>query len=44
MAKKPKGGKPGKKFDTSFAFGANASKPNKGGGQRGGKVRKGGGS
>lgn len=29
-------------FDTSFTFGANLSKPSKGGGQRGGKARTGG--
>lgn len=27
-----------KTFDTSFTFGANTSKPSKGGGQRGGKT------
>ena len=34
-----KGGK--KRFDLSFAFGANAAKKGKGGGQRGGKARSG---
>ena len=40
MAKSTKAKKPA--FDTSFSFGANVSKPSKGGGQRGGKVKTGG--